>query len=185
MDRTAGVLIYTIGYGNRKMRDFLDLLKGLEIQYLIDIRSKPISRFHADFRKDRLKEHLQTEGILYSFMGKGLGGVPDDLSLYTEGRADYWKIRESLPFKSDVARLQTAVSQNLRLMLMCACSKPEVCHRVKLVGAVLEANGIPARHIDEQGHLLTFTEVKARLTGGHSLFEDESILRFSSKVLLQ
>lgn len=34
--------IYTIGYGNRSMEDFIQLLKRYQIEYLIDVQSVPL-----------------------------------------------------------------------------------------------------------------------------------------------
>ncbi|GAB7389377.1 hypothetical protein BSNK01_32150 [Bacillaceae bacterium] len=47
------VPIYTIGYGHRNISEFISLLKNYGIQYLIDVRSKPSSRFNPDFCQGR------------------------------------------------------------------------------------------------------------------------------------
>jgi hypothetical protein len=38
--------IYTIGYGNRSIGDFVKLLQNYEIKFQVDIRSQPYSRFN-------------------------------------------------------------------------------------------------------------------------------------------
>jgi uncharacterized protein (DUF488 family) len=47
--------LYTIGHGNRKPEDFLALLKDFAIEYLIDVRSQPYSKFNPQFQPKRLK----------------------------------------------------------------------------------------------------------------------------------
>jgi uncharacterized protein (DUF488 family) len=81
------VPVYTIGYGTREIDAVITLLRRYRINYLIDIRSKPYSRYKPDFSKDKLEEHLKQAGIRYVFMGDSLGGRPDDPACYDdEGR---------------------------------------------------------------------------------------------------
>ena len=47
--------IYTIGHGNRKQEDFLALLKDFAIEYLIDVRSQPYSKFNPQYNQHELK----------------------------------------------------------------------------------------------------------------------------------
>ena len=57
--------LYTIGYGNRKIEDFIMLLKKYEIKLLVDIRSMPYSRFRPSFNKNVLEQYLVNENIDY------------------------------------------------------------------------------------------------------------------------
>ena len=52
-------MIYTIGYGNRKIDNFIKTLQEFDIQYLIDVRSKPYSKFNPDFSQNELKLFLK------------------------------------------------------------------------------------------------------------------------------
>ena len=47
--------LYTIGFGNRKPEDFLVLLKDFGIEYLIDVRSQPYSKFNPQYNQNELK----------------------------------------------------------------------------------------------------------------------------------
>lgn len=86
--------IYTIGHGNRKLNDFLDLLRKFNIEYLIDVRSKPYSKFNTQFNQNELKIFLENNGIRYVFMGDSIGGRPIDESCYNdEGKVDYERIK--------------------------------------------------------------------------------------------
>ena len=74
--------LYTIGHGNRKLEDFLFILKDFKIDYLIDVRSMPYSKFNQQYNQNELKSILETHGITYVFMGETIGGRPKDASGY-------------------------------------------------------------------------------------------------------
>jgi uncharacterized protein (DUF488 family) len=59
--------IYTIGYGNRSIGDFIKLLQNYDIKFLVDIRSQPYSRFNPDFSKDSLEKRLKQHLIQYIY----------------------------------------------------------------------------------------------------------------------
>jgi uncharacterized protein (DUF488 family) len=93
--------LYSIGHGNRKPEDFLTLLKDFGIEYLIDIRSQPYSKFNPQFNQNDLKFFLERNGIIYVFMGDTIGGRPTDTSCYDkEGKVDYYTKRSSSDINS-------------------------------------------------------------------------------------
>lgn len=160
MDATP---LYTIGHGGRTIESFLATLRQHDIAYVIDVRSKPYSRYQPDFSRSPLEGHLQSAGIRYVFMGDTLGGRPEDRALYTpDDKVDYDKLRLSDPFKEGIERLQKAHSQGLRVTLLCSEGRPENCHRSHLIGHTLELLGVAVEHISEQGDLLTQAEVMLR-----------------------
>ncbi|MCP4428877.1 MAG: DUF488 domain-containing protein [Chloroflexi bacterium] len=170
MDQTP---IYTIGYGAREMDAFIAALKAHEIAYLIDVRSKPYSRYKPDFSKQALEQHLKNNDVRYVFMGDTLGGQPDDLECYTDGKVDYEKMRQKSFYREGISRLREAYSQALRVVLMCSEGKPEMCHRSKLIGETLAAEGITIAHIDENDRLIAQEDAVLRLSKGQpSLFDD-------------
>ncbi len=166
--------VYTIGYGARDMAAFIQVLQTNGIVYLIDVRSKPYSRYKPDFSKDALERRLQQSGIRYVFMGKTLGGQPDDPDCYTDGKVDYDKCRQKPFFREGIGRLRRAWEQQLPAAIMCGEGKPENCHRSKLIAPALLAEGIEVAHIDENDQLITQEDVILRVTKGQpSLFGDE------------
>jgi len=143
--------IYTIGYGNRTMGGFIDLLKRYKIEYLVDLRSQPYSRFKPEFSQKELEQHLKRAGIRYMYMGDMLGGRPGDDDCYTHDRCvDYAKVQEKAFFKRGIDRILAAWDKQLRIALMCSELKPEECHRSKLIGTTLDEMGIVVAHIDEE-----------------------------------
>jgi len=167
------VPIHTIGYGNRNISEFIALLKKNGIQFLIDVRSKPSSRFNPDFSRATLEATLKDNNIRYVFMGNNLGGLPQNEECYTDGRVDYSKVEKQLFYKQGIDRLQTAWKKQIPVSIMCTEGKPEECHRSKLIGQTLAKMDIPVAHIDQNGEILTQQEVIDRLTNGQlSLFDE-------------
>lgn len=165
--------IYTIGYGNRSIEEFIALLQRYDIQYLVDIRSQPYSRFSPDFSQKALQQHLKQHNIGYLFMGKELGGRPKESALYKDdGKVVYEKLAQSEEYKQGIARLHDAWTKQLRVVLMCSELKPTMCHRGKLVGKTLSKQGVEIMHIDEQGEMKTQDEVNRDLAGGHALYKE-------------
>lgn len=161
-----GSTLHTIGYGARSLDELVAALKAHHIEYLLDVRSSPYSKFKPEFTKEALEAVLKARGIRYVFVGDTLGGQPRDPDCYTDGKVDYEKVRQQPFFQAGLERLRKAHEQRLRAALMCSEGRPEQCHRSKMIGEALVAAGIPVAHIDEDGHLLTQTQVMNRLTGG-------------------
>ena len=175
-------LIYTIGYGSRLMDEFVQLLQQNEISYLIDIRSKPYSKYKPEFSKSQLESHLQAENIQYVFMGGQLGGQPDLPSVLTpDGKVDYEKLKEKEFYKQGIERLHKALDQNLLVAIMCSEGKPEMCHRSKLIGETLHQDGINVLHIDESGEVVSQAQILHRLTGGQMSMFDSDQSGFTSR----
>jgi uncharacterized protein (DUF488 family) len=158
--------LHTIGYGGRSLDELVAALREYRIACVIDIRSSPYSKFKPEFAREPLEAALKARGLHYLFLGDTLGGQPRDPDCYTDGKVDYEKVREQEFFRSGLERLRKAHEQRVRVALMCSEGKPEQCHRSKMIGEALVAAGIPVRHIDENGRLLTQTQVMDRLTGG-------------------
>ncbi len=164
--------VFTIGHGGRDFDDFADLLSRFEITYLVDVRSAPYSRYQPEFGKEPLDDLLSKRGIRYVYMGDTLGGRPSDESCYVDGRVDYMLCRQKEWFQRGIRRLRDASQQQLRIALMCSEGKPENCHRSKLIGAELDAQGIPVIHIDEKGDAQEQPAILERLTKGQMSFKE-------------
>jgi len=159
--------LYSIGYGKKNSEEFIKLLKQYDITYLIDIRSKPFSKFNPDFNQNQLMSFLEKNNIKYVFMGDTIGGRPDDLSCYDEeGKVNYEVVKTKTFFKSGIERLKTAYTKNIKAVIMCSESNPCQCHRSKLIGRVLISENIDLKHIDEKGRLKDQVTVISELNKG-------------------
>ena len=175
--------VYTIGYGTREVDELIAVLRRYGIAFLIDVRSKPYSRYKPDFSREPLEAHLQRAGMRYVFMGDTLGGRPDAPACYdSKGKVDYTKLSSQDFYQRGIDRLMKAHAQGLAVIIMCSEGKPENCHRSKLIGKSLAQTGIPVAHIDESDEIIGQADVLLRLTGGQpSLFGDELLPGTSRK----
>ena len=175
--------IYSIGHGNKEIKTFITELKSFNIHYLLDIRSKPFSKWNPSFNQNELKHHLQKQEITYVFVGDALGGLPNDETCYNEnGQVIYDLVKEKEFFKKGLHRLITANEKHIKLALMCSESKPEECHRSKLIGQELLKHKISLNHIISSESVKSQEVVMSELTKGKNaidLFGNE--LEFTSR----
>lgn len=159
--------LYSIGHGTKKIQDFIEELKAFGIQYVLDVRSKPFSKWNPQFNQASLTESLRDQGIVYVFAGDTLGGLPDDRSCYDhDGKVVYDLIKTKDFFKEGLKRLTTANEKKVKLAIMCSESKPEECHRSKLIGQELLNHGISLQHIASKKRVKSQVEVITELTKG-------------------
>lgn len=130
-------MIYTIGYSDRTLPQFLHELERRGISQIIDVRSSPWSR-NAAFNAQQITQWSERAGILYRQEGKVLGG-----------RAE---IALNDPrYLAALDRILDAASRE-RVVIMCAEGRPEDCHRSSDVAVSLLARfGVVARSIRRDG----------------------------------
>lgn len=172
--------VYTIGHGGLTPCKLIEPLQRLGIQFVIDVRSVPYSRYQPEFSRDALEGLLARNGLKYVFMGNLLGGRPQDSECYTDGKIDYNKCRGKEFFQKGIGRIHAAFENGLRLCLMCSEGKPWECHRAKLIGEVLREQGIEVLHLLPDGTTRSQTDVLRELTHGQGdLFGERFMSRKS------
>ena len=139
--------IYSIGHGSKRIDSFIKELVTYNIDFVFDVRSIPMSKYNPHYNKPFLERELIENKIGYEFLGEHLGGLPKDASCYTDGKVDYSKLREKDFFKMGINLLIEAHNANAKIALMCSESKPEECHRSKLIGQELLKYDISINHI--------------------------------------
>ena len=146
-DLQEKLTIFTIGHSNHSLEMFIDLLQSHKIDVLVDVRSKPFSRFSPQFNKEGLEKTVKAGGIKYLFLGKELGGRPQGSEFYDNyGFVLYSRIAESPLFVEGIDRLIKGI-KTYRVAVMCGEENPVNCHRRVLVGQVLAKRGVGVRHI--------------------------------------
>lgn len=147
--------LYSIGHSNKSVEELIRELRLYDIQYLIDVRSVPYSKYHPQFNREQLKAAINNTGdILYGYMGDVIGGLPNRLEYddcYTNDKVDYGKIKFMPFFINGIERLVRANEQGYATCVMCSEGDPRMCHRSKLIGEALRERGIILQHIC-QGH---------------------------------
>ena len=158
-DSQEKLTIFTVGHSNHSLEMFIDLLKSHKIDVLVDVRSKPFSRFSPQFNKEELKKAVKASGIKYLFLGKELGGRPQNSEFYDNyGFVLYSRIAEAPLFLEGIDRLMKGI-KNYRVAVMCGEENPANCHRWLLVGRVLARRGVSVQHIRGDGTVLDEDEL--------------------------
>ena len=143
--------IYTIGHSNHSWEEFEALLKGRQIRVLVDVRSKPASRWAPFANKRTLSALLERAGIGYVYMGDSLGGKLADPARYdSSGNPNYRSIRATKLFRQGVSEL-IKLAEDSTVAIMCAEENPSKCHRRLLLGPALENRGVTMLHIRKDG----------------------------------
>ncbi len=145
--------IYTIGHSNQDVAAFIGLLKHNSIEVVVDVRSRPYSRYASRFNKKEIQRDIRSNDMKYIFMGKEIGGKPADQKFYDpDGYVLYSSIAESPIFIEGIDRLLIGIKQ-YKIALMCSEENPEYCHRRLLIGRVLSDHGVDVLHIRSDGSI--------------------------------
>ena len=139
-----------MGHSNHSIERFVELLKGAEIEQIVDVRSQPFSKYTPHFNSAPLELSLTRAGIAYIFMGDSLGGRPPEVSMYDqEGHVLYGEMAKSERLREGILTL-TTVSSTKRTAMMCSEESPLDCHRRLLITRVL-SEGIEVVHLRSDG----------------------------------
>jgi uncharacterized protein (DUF488 family) len=138
------------------------LLTANAITAVADVRSRPFSRRHPQFNKDRLAAELAQRGIAYVFLGKELGARSEDPACYEDGKVQYSRLAATASFKSGIERVLAGAAK-FRVALMCAEKEPLDCHRTLLVSRALEIAGASIAHILADGSVEPQEKAMSRL----------------------
>lgn len=179
--------IYTIGYGNLSIEEFISRLKANGIDRIVDVRSVPYSH-DENFREKILPARLAEEGIEYEFRGNELGGRPYDKSFYLpDGHVDYGAYGASQPVQHALREVLAEADEGITIALMCSEQKPEMCHRALMIAQEVYAQGIDMKHVTATGEVKDHS-VFIREVVGHLPFpevEDYSKEKFHSPCVIK
>lgn len=176
--------IFTIGHSNHEIGVFVDLLRRHNITALADVRSHPASRRFPQFDKTPLSRALTDAKLRYVFLGDALGARPRDPACYSDGRADFDRIRATAAFANGLRRVREG-GEAFRICLMCAERDPAQCHRALLVGQALHEGDTSVMHILADGGLETHDTLLRRIAGADagsaSLFDEGELLQLAAR----
>ena len=141
--------VWTIGYSNRSVERFLELLREHKIRTLIDIRSFPTSKVEH-FKGEEMERWLPEHGFEYVWLGKELGGYR---------RGGYRAHMKTKLFRDGVRKL-LELAEKERVCIMCMERNPKYCHR-RFVSTYLERRGVEVVHVIKKGQV-SLTKFKVR-----------------------
>jgi uncharacterized protein (DUF488 family) len=156
--------ILTVGHSAHSREYFTTLLRNAGVTAVADVRTVPYSRRYPHFGRERLSTALLESGIHYVFLGKKLGGRPDDPTMFRDGAADYEKMAGTDEFAEGLDCVIEQAGQH-RLALMCSEHDPLDCHRCLLVARALAERSVAVDHLLRDGSTMPHAEVENRLLG--------------------
>jgi uncharacterized protein (DUF488 family) len=127
---------FTIGHSNRNLEEFVELLRGANIDLVADIRSIPRSRANPQFNEDMLSEALADFHISYEHMA-ALGGFREKAETIARDVNGFWTNERfhnyadyalSEQFRAGFDRL-VEQGRRLRCAIMCSEAVWWRCHR--------------------------------------------------------
>jgi uncharacterized protein (DUF488 family) len=135
--------VYTIGHSTKPIEVFIGLLQGAGIKHLVDVRSRPFSRFNPQFNKNALSASLEAAGIEYYWKGNQLGGL--------DGNVDFEGGIETV---LDLATFEPTV-------VMCSEGPTTKCHRRYMLTPEFQKRGAIVEDISQTGEVTKAAVVAA------------------------
>jgi uncharacterized protein (DUF488 family) len=145
--------IFTIGHSTRPIPEFLELLRPVAIDLVVDVRSIPRSRTNPQYNADALPQALAAEGIAYHH-SRALGGRRPRRKDHSPSPNTMWRndafrnfadYAETEAFHDGLDEL-TGLAREHRCAIMCAEAVWWRCHR-RIIADYLVASGRPVAHI--------------------------------------
>jgi len=148
-DRPSVSVLYTVGHGNHPIGRFIQLITGVGIELIVDVRSVPFSRFAPQFNRQTLENSLKSAGVRYCYLGDQLGGRPER-SETAMGPGEKAAPRS---FEDGLGRLST-LAASVRSAVMCGEMDPARCHRKHLITPAMVSVGWDVVHVLADGTLV-------------------------------
>jgi len=112
-------LVYSLGHSNVDFKEFLDALKKLNIQHILDIRSVPKSAYVPHFDKENLEEELTENKIGYTYCGLTVGG---------RQKINFLKYSKSSQYQEAIKQMERIIDRK-NCAIMCSEKDFRKCHR--------------------------------------------------------
>lgn len=156
--------LYTIGHSTLKLDDFFQLLHIHNINYVLDVRSIPYSKYANQFDREILSSFLRHKKIHYVYMGTHFGARQENQALYDQdGILDFEKVRADDAFQIRIKNVEKGLTEGYNIALMCSEKDPFNCHRAIMVARGFELDNIKVNHILHDGTLLSQNDLNERL----------------------
>lgn len=157
-------MLFTIGHSVHQIEEFVFLLSQYKIDYVLDVRSVPYSKYAENYNREKLDKYLLSHKIQYSYMGAFFGARPENKMLYSkEGYLDFEKVRSTPLFLRGVDNVKKGLSEGHNIVLMCTEKDPFDCHRAIMVAREFELEGTDVEHILPDGSSMNQRELDNRL----------------------
>ena len=163
---------HTIGHGTRPLNDFVELVNGVAVTLVVDVRTVPRSRTNPQYNRETMPQSLEPFGIGYEHIASlgGLRGrgreVPLELNAFWQNDSfhNYADYALSDDFRDGLSRLRL-LGHARRCVIMCAETVWWRCHR-RIIADYLLAAGEKVFHIlgpdhVEEAHMTDAAQLQA------------------------
>lgn len=149
---TPAPAVWTVGHGCLLPEALLRILRGAGIGAVVDLRTGASSRLAPWFDGPALRAMLAAERIGYLALGEQLGDRPEHAFAYDpDGHVAFERLAAAPATVAGIGRLERVVGLGRRVALLCHEEDPARCHRLHLVGRLIEARGATLRHLRSDG----------------------------------
>lgn len=168
--------VLTVGHGTLAEDEFAALVRGADVERVVDVRSFPGSRRHPQFRREEMEEWLAGHGVAYSWeprLGGRRKGVADSrhVGLRNDAFRAYADHMESSEFSDGLDRLVEQAADE-RVAVMCAESVWWRCHRRLLSDAIVLLRNAGVEHVFHDGRLQPHPPTfEARVDAGRVVYD--------------
>ena len=142
--------IYTIGYEGSDIGRFVETLKIVGVEQLVDVRAVPLSR-KKGFSKNGLRDRLEAEGIRYvhlSCLGDPKSGREAARAGHFEKFRKIYRAHLETTPAQDALTMLSGLILDKATCLMCFERNPTECHR-SIVAAELKSTDVLHLFADE------------------------------------
>ena len=164
--------LYSIGYSNKQIDEFINLLKKHNIHCIIDVRSTPFSSQFPDYNQNNLEKALNNNGIYYRSYKDEFGArriekeAYGEKKLYDDRDIDvviFKNVYELDIFKKGYRKIVDSLKQNFNMCFLCSEKYPYDCHRAIMVSEYFYSNGYMIAHIVDSNTIIMHNEIDSFL----------------------
>ena len=156
--------LYSIGYSNKNIDEFISILKNKHINCIIDVRTTPFSKQFPDYNENNLVKTLKENNITYISFKSEFGArrseneVYESIDMYDGSLVDvviFNKVYELDIFKSGYKRIESGLEKGYNIAFLCSEKYAYDCHRCIMVSEYFYRHGYDIVHIvDEKSSIL-------------------------------
>lgn len=164
--------LFSIGYSNKNIGNFIRLLKINNIHCVIDVRSMPFSKQFPDYNQNNLEKTLNNNNIHYRNYKDEFGArrsekeVYEELKLYDDSLIDvvvFKKVYELRKFNDGYKKIVNSLNKNYNMCFLCSEKYPYDCHRAIMVSEYFYSQGYMISHIVDENTLIKHNEIDSFL----------------------
>ena len=164
--------LYSIGYANKPIDEFISILKKYNIHCIIDVRSMPFSGQFPDYNQNNLEKILKNNKIYYRSYKDEFGARRIEKEAYTKIKlyddsdidvVEFNKVYKFDIFKVGYDKIVDSLNQNYNMCFLCSEKYPYDCHRGIMVSECFYSNGYMIQHIVDQNTIIKHNEMDSFL----------------------